>query len=67
MKKVKFPYIEIKYNNNKEKAIPFVVTFHASLKSLGIILNKNDYLWMMKFKMFFFGTHGFIPKCKETL
>ena len=48
MKKVKFPYIEIKYNNNKEKAIPFVVTFHASLKSLGIILNKNDYLWMMK-------------------
>ena len=27
--------------------------FHALLKSLGIILNKNDYLWMTKSKMFF--------------
>ena len=42
--KVKFPYVENKYNNNKEKGIPFVVMFYPLLKSLGSILNKNYYL-----------------------
>ena len=47
MNKVKFPHIENKYNNNKEKGIPFVVTFHPLLKSLGSILNQNYYLLQM--------------------
>ena len=47
MNKVKFPYVENKYNNNKEKGIPFVVTFHPLLKSLGSIVNKNYYLLQM--------------------
>ena len=42
MSKVKFPYVENKYNN-KKKGIPFVVTFHLLLKSLGSIVNKNYY------------------------
>ena len=46
MKKVKFLYFENKYNNN-EKGIPFVVTFHSLLKSLGSIPNKNYYLFQM--------------------
>ena len=46
MNKVKFPYVENKYNN-KEKGIPFVVTFHPLLKSLGSILNKNYHLLQM--------------------
>ena len=46
MNKVKFPYVENKYNN-KEKGIPFVVTFHPLLKSLGSIVNKNYYLLQM--------------------
>ena len=44
MNKVKFPFVENKNNNKKEKGIPFVVTFHPLLKSLGSILNKNYYL-----------------------
>ena len=47
MNKVKFPHVENKYNNNKEKAISFIVTFHALLKSLGSFLNKNYYLLQM--------------------
>ena len=46
MNKVKFPYVENKYNN-KEKGIPFVVTFHPLLKSLGSIVKKNYYLLQM--------------------
>ena len=42
--KVKFPYVENKYNNNKEEGIAFVVMFYPLLKSLGSILNKNYYL-----------------------
>ena len=56
MNKVKFPYVENKYNN-KEKGIPFVVTFHPLLKSLGSIFNKNYYLLQMNDevkKVFFF-------------
>ena len=45
--KVKFLYVENKYNNNKEKGIFFVVTFHPLLKSSGSILNKNYYLLHM--------------------
>ena len=45
--KVKFPYVENKYNNNKEKGIAFVVMFYPLLKSLGSILNKNYYLLKM--------------------
>ena len=41
MNKVKFPNVENKYSNNKEKGIPFSVTFHPLLKSSGSILNKN--------------------------
>ena len=41
MNKVKFPFVENKNNNKKEKGIPLVVTFHPSL---GSILNKNYYL-----------------------
>ena len=47
MNKVKFRYVENKYKNNKEKEIPFVVTFHPLLRSLGSILNKNYYLLQM--------------------
>ena len=47
MSKVKFPYVENKYNNSKEKGIPFVVRFHPLLKSLGGILNKNYRLLQM--------------------
>ena len=47
MNKVKFPHIENKYNSSKEKGIPFVVTFHPLLKSLGSILNQNYYLLQM--------------------
>ena len=47
MNKVKFPFVESKNNNKKEKGIPFVVTFHPLLKSLGSILNKNYYLLQM--------------------
>ena len=46
MNKVKFPYVENKYNN-KEKGIPFLVMFHPLLKSLGSIVNKNYYLLQM--------------------
>ena len=46
-KKVKFPYVENKYNNNKEKGIPFVVAFQPLLKPLGSILNENYYLLQM--------------------
>ena len=48
MNKVKFPYVENKHNNNKEKGIYFPVTFHPLLKSLGSILNKDYYLFQMK-------------------
>ena len=47
MNKVKFPYVENIYNSNKDKGIPFVVTFHLLLKSLMSILNKNYYLLQM--------------------
>ena len=47
MNKVKFPFVGNKNNNKKEKGIPFVVTFHPLLKSLGSILNKNYYLLQM--------------------
>ena len=40
MNKVKVPYVENKYND-KEKGIPFAVTFHPLLKSLGSIVNTN--------------------------
>ena len=46
MNKVKFPDVENKYNNNKEKGILYVVTFHPLLKSLGSTLNKNYLLRM---------------------
>ena len=46
MNTVKFPYVENKYNNN-EKGIPFVVTFHPLLTSLGRIVSKNYYLLQM--------------------
>ena len=45
--KVKFPYVENKYNNNKEKGIAFVVMFYPLLKSLGSTFNKNCYLLQM--------------------
>ena len=51
MNNVKFLYVENKYNDNKEKRIPFVVTFHPLLKSLGSILNKNYYLLQMNDKV----------------
>ena len=47
MNKVKFPYVQNKYNSNKEKRVPFVVTFHLLLKSLVSIFNKNYYLLQM--------------------
>ena len=46
MNKVKFSYVKNKYNN-KEKGIPFVVTIHSLLNSLGSIVNKNYYLLQM--------------------
>ena len=45
--KVKFSYVEKKYNNNKGKGVPFMVTFQPLLKPLGSILNKNYYLLQM--------------------
>ena len=45
--KVKFPYVENKYNNNKEKGIAFVVMFYPLLKSLCSTVNKNCYLLQM--------------------
>ena len=47
MNKVKFAYVENQCSNNKQKGIPFVVTFYSLLKSLGSILNKNYYLLQM--------------------
>ena len=47
MNKVKFAYVENQFSNNKQKGIPFVVTFYSLLKSLGSILNKNYYLLQM--------------------
>ena len=46
MNEVKFPDVENKFNNNKEKGTIYVVTFHPLLKSLGSTLNKNYLLWM---------------------
>ena len=46
MNKVKFPDVENKYNNNKEKGILYIVMFHPLLKSLGSTLNKNYLLRM---------------------
>ena len=53
MNKVKFPDVENKYNNNKEKGILYVVTFHPLLKSLGSTLNKNYFLRMNEVKKVF--------------
>ena len=51
MNKVKFAYVENQCSNNKQKGIPFVVTFYSLLKSLGSILNKNYYLLQMNDKV----------------
>ena len=51
MNKVKFAYVENQCSNNKQKGIPFVVTFYSLLKSLGSILNKNYYLLQINYEV----------------
>ena len=46
MKKVKFSKI-VQKNIKKETGVPFVVTYHPSLKSLNKIINDNIYLLYM--------------------